>query len=269
MIRRRLHETPPHVRDLLPDLPRRVDTLIVHMLARSPKDRLASAAEARDAMDPALMLGGWDPGSISSPGPAANLDASLRPTIPMPRVRTSPKRIAIGSLIGSTVLLTGMWLWSQPPKEVAVPIPSFKKADSTAQAPKAIAPESLPKLAKDTVVKPKPQPTSEFDAPLARLAAAIRTKDIANVRAAYPGLPDNQRATFEGLFAKAGGGVLRVNQKFGAPTISGTTATRTLTLEVVYSDPNSLNSVRTPMHYRANYEQKSGAWTLVSLQPGS
>ncbi|MFI5230531.1 MAG: protein kinase, partial [Gemmatimonadales bacterium] len=32
MIRRRLHEPPPHVREILPNLPRRLDTLIVHML---------------------------------------------------------------------------------------------------------------------------------------------------------------------------------------------------------------------------------------------
>src|ERR1051325_3123991 len=68
MIRRRLHEPPPHVRDVLPELPRRLDTLIVHMLARSPGDRLASAADARYAIDPALALSGWDAGALGASG---------------------------------------------------------------------------------------------------------------------------------------------------------------------------------------------------------
>jgi serine/threonine-protein kinase len=121
MIRRRLHEPPPHVRDVLPELPRRLDTLIVHMLARSPSDRLPSAAEARDALDPALTLGGWDPKSIRSvprtsraaltvTGPVS--DPSLQPTIPLPRQRASVRRIAFGVLIGAAALFGSLLYWS-------------------------------------------------------------------------------------------------------------------------------------------------------------
>jgi serine/threonine-protein kinase len=110
MIRRRLHESPPHIRDLLPDLPRRLDTTIVHMLARSPKDRMHTAAEARDALDPALVLGGWDPANITVPSPLATMgpyrnDPSLQPTMPMPAVRSSPRRVVVASAIGGVLLV--------------------------------------------------------------------------------------------------------------------------------------------------------------------
>jgi len=115
MIRRRLHEAPPHIRDLMPELPRRLDTTIVHMLARSPKDRMHTAAEARDGLDPALVLGGWNPANITvaSPsisGPYRN-DPSLQPTMPMPKVRPSPKRIAIGVVIGAGLMVGALIQW--------------------------------------------------------------------------------------------------------------------------------------------------------------
>jgi serine/threonine-protein kinase len=110
LIRRRLHESPPHVRDALPDLPRRLDTTIVHMLARSPKDRMPTAAEARDALDPALVLGGWDPGNITVPSPLATMgpyrnDPSLQPTVPMPKAQARPRRVAFATGIGAVLLI--------------------------------------------------------------------------------------------------------------------------------------------------------------------
>ena len=122
MIRRRLHEAPPHVRDVLHDLPRRLDTLIVHMLARSPADRLASAAEARDTLDPALTRGGWDPTSISGAGRMAPTprsaptvlssaaDPSMQPTQPMPQQHDRTLRVAAMGF-GSVVLVAGAALF--------------------------------------------------------------------------------------------------------------------------------------------------------------
>jgi serine/threonine-protein kinase len=144
MIRRRLHEAPPHIRDLMPELPRRLDTTIVHMLARSPKDRMHSAAEARDALDPSLVLGGWDPANLTVPSPLAvsgafRSDPSLQPTMPMPRVRTSPKRVAIGTAIGALVLLGGLTVFeamnSSGASQAATPAPVTTPAQTVAAAP--------------------------------------------------------------------------------------------------------------------------------------
>ena len=122
MIRRRLHEAPPHLREVLPELPSRLDTLIVHMLARSPADRLASAAEARDQLDPALAMGGWDPRVITapslSPGSSAAVssavnDPLMRPTLPLPRQKLNVRRIGAGVIIGSGLLLASLYLWTE------------------------------------------------------------------------------------------------------------------------------------------------------------
>jgi hypothetical protein len=240
------------------------------MLARSPKDRLASAADARDALDPALALGGWDPGSISSPGPIASMssgtiDPSLRPTIPMPKVRTSPTRIAIGTAVGSAMLLAGMAWWNQrvneeapPPRQVAQP--------STPAAPVSLdSAKKLPPLAKPDTTKPKPPSTTEFDAPLSRLGAAILSKDLAKVRAAFPGMTDTQRNAFEAVFLRAGTRPLRVNAHHGLPVIAGSSASRSVRFDVLYQDQNSVAMTSVPMPYRATYEQRGGVWTLVSL----
>jgi serine/threonine-protein kinase len=121
MIRRRLHEPPPHVRDLRPEVPRRLDTLITHMLARAPGDRIASAAEISHALEPARALGGWDRGGNAvRPTPSVRAtpnDPSLQPTMPMSRYVTKPiqrisiKRIAGGVVVGIGLLVGGLALW--------------------------------------------------------------------------------------------------------------------------------------------------------------
>jgi serine/threonine protein kinase len=126
MIRRRLHEPPPHIREVDGELPRRLDTLIAHMLARSPSERLSSAAAVRDALDPGLVFAGWTADSAqrsaerrrlttrNAPtvtGPPA--DPSLQPTIPLSVARRrSFMRIFGGSLVGSAAILI-LLLWSQ------------------------------------------------------------------------------------------------------------------------------------------------------------
>lgn len=273
MIRRRLHEAPPHVRDLIPELPRRLDTLITHMLARSPSDRLASAADARDTLDPAL-LGGFEPKTISARGPAAAVDPSLQPTMPMPKVRTSPKRIAIGAAVGSAIVLGAMSIWARSgssPRTRVMP-PTEKKPDSLAVAA-PVNKDSMQKLTplstKDTTTKPKPAPTTEFDEPIARVARAIGAKDIGAVRAAFPGIAETDERLFTGVFQKAGANAVRVTTRSGPIEFNGSRATRRVTFEMRYTDPSSLATTSTPMIYRAAFEQKDGKWDLVSLMPAS
>jgi serine/threonine-protein kinase len=266
MIRRRLHEAPPHVRDLLPDLPRRLDTLIVHMLARSPKDRLASAAEARDALDPSLMLGGWDPGSISSPGPAANLDASLRPTIPMPRVRTSPKRIAIGTAVGSALLLGGMAWWNNAQK---AEVKQLTSAAPTVGAPKAAAvtADSVKKL--PPLAKPNPDsgkkaaPVNEFDPPLNNLVRTIRSRDVGIVSRAFPGILPEDQKEFERMFANASS--VSATLEPGTTVITGNDATRPFKLRYRVTDKNGQTTVIRPVSFKAFYRKLDSGWQLTRI----
>jgi serine/threonine protein kinase len=273
MIRRRLHEPPPHVRDVLPELPRRLDTLITHMLARSPKDRLASAAEARDSLDPALALGGWDPNSISGRGPISPQilgDPSLQPTIPMPKVRTSPVRVAVGTLVGSVLLLGGMWVWantgvpSTPVASAASTAPKPVSHDSAGSVSPPVAAPNLPQLSKnDTATKAKPK-AAECDAPLSRVVRAIESGNLDQVNAAVPGgLSPQQRQSFEQVFQKA--------SRIGTPSCTFTPGTVTsasksgiLNIVVRYSD-RSMTPVTAPFHFKADLALKDGKWTLSRL----
>jgi eukaryotic-like serine/threonine-protein kinase len=149
MIRRRLHEPPPHIRDLIPSVPKRVDTLIAHMLARAPADRLASASEVSASLDPALVMAGWDVEAISAATFAVRsgrgaptvtrqaADLGMQPTMVLKIERPNAGRIAVGALIGSMVLFGGMYVWRQRQADVAEqarpPVVAPALTDSTRQ----------------------------------------------------------------------------------------------------------------------------------------
>jgi eukaryotic-like serine/threonine-protein kinase len=265
MIRRRLHEPPPHIRDVMPSLPRRLDTLIAHMLARSPADRLASAAEARDALDPALALGGWDPSMVSAPRPHA--DPTLQPTMPMPKVRTSPKRIALGASVGAVVLLGGLWAWTARPTPAA-PVRSIAAPKDTVTE---LAPTGAESLAKAVVAKPavdsaKPKPpaapSAEFTAPLAPFIAALQSGNVDNVGRAIPNFGPDQRKSFETFFSNAEH-IAIVRKTYGTPAINGDAAELGLVLMLKYKSRGS--DTRSTLNYRANYKRMGDKWQLVGL----
>lgn len=300
MIRRRLHETPPHVRDFDPGLPRRLDTLIVHMLARSPTDRLASAAEARDQLDPALTLGGWDPSSLTaprrispppkrvSPMPRSS-DPSLQPTMPMTQQTMSVKRIGLATLIGSALLASGLVLWSQLQENpapaavvvhrdsVAAQLPTPAPVESTPPA-KAVTPAGNPfrptPLRPDTSVlrqvKPPvvPSDTAVLQQAFDPLANAIGTEDITAVQLAFPDIPDAERAWFVGLFSRAAG--VRVKSRtYDALNIHGDGADVVVTLRVSYRNKNAADPTSVQRKYRATLVRADGGWKITTLLPES
>ncbi|HKW10034.1 MAG TPA: serine/threonine-protein kinase, partial [Gemmatimonadaceae bacterium] len=85
MIKRRLTEKAPHPRDLVPDLPKTLDLIVVRLLARAPQDRYATVAEVRDLLIPAIALeGGFDDPSWRPPttrsNPTVFIQAAEQPT---------------------------------------------------------------------------------------------------------------------------------------------------------------------------------------------
>jgi serine/threonine-protein kinase len=85
MIKRRLTEKAPHPRDLVPELPKTLDLIVARMLARTPQDRYATVAEARDLLIPAIALeGGFDDPSWRQPttrsNPTVYIQAAEQPT---------------------------------------------------------------------------------------------------------------------------------------------------------------------------------------------
>jgi len=299
MIRRRLHETPPHVRDVDAGLPRRLDTLIVHMLARSPTDRLASAAEAREQLDPALTLGGWDPSSLTAPRrmspPPRRLspmprssDPALQPTMPMAQQKTSVKRIGLGTLIGSALLASALVFWSQLQERPAPPLvvrvdtvvaqqPAPAPTES-ASIPRVVTPAGTPRrpqpLRPDTnVLQSLKPPVVPSDTALLRsafdpLANAIGSEDINAVQLTFPDMPDTERAWFLGFFGRAAG--VRVkNRSYDALSIHGDGADVVVTLHVSYRNKNGADPNSLMRKYRATLVRADGGWKVTTLLPES
>ncbi|HEX4684959.1 MAG TPA: serine/threonine-protein kinase [Gemmatimonadaceae bacterium] len=294
MIRRRLHEPPPHVRDILPDLPRRLDTLIVHMLARSPGDRLANAAEARDALDPALALGGWDPGLVSTKRPItavgapAVADPSLQPTMPMPKARATPKRLALGAVIAAAALFAGVGLWSmahpaakagpnriapqatdtQVSTMAAAPVtPDSTKPDAakrlpplSARAPAQAAADSKPKAAAVNESVPDRATRTAF----APVITAIKNRDVNGLKL----IPSNQLPSFQDMWTRATS--VRVTVDYGSLQFDQAegTAERNIDLHVKTQDQTGAPMTLT-FPYRAHFRKKheGTAWELVALVP--
>jgi serine/threonine-protein kinase len=281
MIRRRLHEPPPHVRDILPDLPRRLDTLIVHMLARSPGDRLASAAEARDALDPALALGGWDPRSVSAKRPITAVgrpvvtDPSLQPTMPMPRVRAS-KRVAIGAVAGAVVLFAGVGLWQrthkpapqaqpkpEPTQAAPAPTPSAPAAPdtqtkTTARPRRETAQAAAPKPAGSTV------PDAATRAALTPIISAIKGRDFGELK---PIIPESQHKLFQDDLAARHLSVGANVERFGPLSLHETTGTaeRDIRLTVTTQDSSGAR-LQSHFNYRAHFKKAGTKWKLVGLE---
>ena len=303
MIRRRLHEPPPHIREIVPNLPRRLDTLIVHMLARSPNDRLATAAEAREALDPALALGGWDPKVITAQRPTPRMslqaanndrvsDPSLRPTMPMPRQRAGGRRGFTTGAVGVGLLVGTMFFWSL---RRADPLPSALVAadsssgtaslqagtsESLATRPGARVPVSpgvhVPinadsiRLAKerDSLVKvlAGQKPTTDTvatHAPIQQLANTIALADSATAVRNYPSLSDDQRRFLGNVFAQDS--TPHVTPVILTSNVHGDHADVSFDLRVEFYDKGKQKR-NSPLTFTATLDRRGSRWVMSNLK---
>ncbi len=292
MIRRRLHEPAPHIRDLIPALPARLDTLLVHMLARSPSDRVATAAEARDQLDPALTLSGWDPRTMTQ-GIGDSSDAtSIMPAA----VITAPsdtqvggaarpakkggRGMLVGSLIGVVAVAAAVvFLVNRPhAKAPVVPPPTPVQTDSAHTAPPVAAtnPDTAGSPAgRGVLTQPKPADTTPAkpskpaldSAAISALVVAIKSGDIDKVEKKFPGMTDDQRKYLSFIF--------NPNQTIGrtlpvwAPaTINGDTAKMPLEIRVNVTQKGTGSTTLVALKYGAVFAlNKSGKYGLVALLP--
>jgi len=280
MIRRRLHEAPPHVRDIDPNLPGRLDTLIVHMLARSPDDRLASAAEVRDQMDPALALGGWDPRVITAPSasrtPANGVDESTQPTQPIPRQRMGTRSIVTGASMVVALAIAGVVLYnSQQKRQQEATTAPKTTADTThtAAPPATAAPvESLPAAGRGILVKPDTTPktpvvVAAYDTvALWRIARAVRTTNMDSVEKAFPNaIPPQTRATLDQIFK--GYDVLSSGALIHSATQTGSKSEMPFEIRVTYAPHNTGIGTTVLFYLRAGFDLRAdGKWVLTSVR---
>jgi serine/threonine-protein kinase len=281
MIRRRLHEAPPHVRDVDPNLPGRLDTLIVHMLARSPDDRLASAAEVRDQLDPALALGGWDPRVITAPSafrttPADGVDESTQPTQPIPRQRMGTRSIVTGASMLVALAIAGVELYNSPQKRDQAVSPS-KPADTThVVAPPPTTPataESLPPAGRGSLTKPDTTPkqpvatAAAYDTlPLVHIARMIATANMDSVEKAFPknAVPPGTRTLLDHIFKKYD--VLSTRALTHGATQTGDKSEMPFEIRVNYAPRGTGIGTTVTLKYLAGFELRNGKWVLTSVQ---
>ena len=281
MIRRRLHEPPPHVRDVLPDLPRRLDTLIVHMLARSPADRLASASVARDALDPSLALGGWDPKAVTAPRPtpvtAADWerpagDQSLQPTAIIPRRRSGAPRIVAGFVVAAVLAVAGGIWWSQ--RHVSPRATAVHDTTHPVTLPNAVATDSarspLPVLDSSRLLAPKPaapSPDEVLHAPFAGLASAINTGNVQVLKTKYPALPASVESFITTLYGSYD--AVRARVVFGVGTVNGDRGELPITIHFTYRARGTGTPQRSEARVVGRLVRKGGGWTIASIEPAS
>jgi eukaryotic-like serine/threonine-protein kinase len=301
MIRRRLHEPPPHVRDTIPEMPRRLDTLIAHMLARSPNDRLPTAAEASAALDPALTLPGWDPSSIRAPirssrgaptvsAPAADpaMQATMRISLQKPDV----KRVASAAIVGSALVLGAIAVWAksnsgqatQRPNTnapvVQSPAAAVTPATPTTQDSAPLAPKTtttLPptgaggltnKPAPKTDTGPKTPAVPSADetsirATLNRFAIAIGNGEAA-IRESFPTMPDPLLDQVKQVYA-ASESRRTEPPVLGTATITGNRAEVPVTIKLLYRRQGAADENLYQLRYRATLTKRDSRWVLTDL----
>jgi len=291
MIRRRLHEPAPHIRDLIPALPARLDTLIVHMLARSPGDRVASAAEARDQLDPALTLSGWDPrtmtqgigdsGDATSIMPAAVITAPTDTQVggAAQPAKKGGRGMLVGSLIGVVAVATAVvFLVNRPNAKPPVTPTTPVQTDTAHAAPPVAATNpdttgspagrgvlTTPKPVDSTPVKPSKPPLDTVA--VGQLMAAIRSGDIEKVSQKFPGITPEQRGFFTGVIFSPGRTVGRPKAVWAEATIVGDTAKVPLEIRVPVTTTATGSTTQFPLKYGAVFALKGSKYALVALLP--
>jgi serine/threonine protein kinase len=291
MIRRRLHEPAPHIRDLIPALPARLDTLIVHMLARSPGDRVATAADARDQLDPALTLSGWDPrtmtqgmgesGDATSIIPAAVITQPTDTQADQPAATTTKKGgrgLLVGSLVGVLAVATAVvFLVNRPHPKPPVPTPAPVVHDTVPTAPPvAAAPETaLSPTGRGGLTNPnkpdstapaKPSKPALDSTAVGALVVAIKSGDIEKVSAKFPGMTDDQRKYLNFIFNPSQT-ITRTSPVWAPATFSGDTAKMPLDIRVRLLQKATGSSTDVLLKYGAVFAKKGDKYALVALLP--
>jgi len=300
MIRRRLNELPPHVQAVIPELPKRLDTLIAHMLARAPNERLGSAAAVSAGLDPTVALAGWEPAHAAPMVPArvprgaptvihASADPAMQPTIPIRRSSSSSKGILFGSLLLSAMVVGGVFAWSRwelrramrtaPPVVTTSPVVASVPVDTattTPPPPKAAVTDSVDSLAKSASTTPRaeslgklapkrPTPPTDDTAiqeTLNHFAMAVGNGEVA-VRTEFPTIPTQLIEGLRQIYSQ--NERIKAAAQLGKPTITGTRAEVAFVLRLSYVDRTSKQPGTFPFRYRATMIKRDGKWELTDL----
>jgi serine/threonine protein kinase len=288
MIRRRLHEQPPHVREVVPGIPKQLDALITKMLARSSNGRFANGTEVRDALDPSVVLAGYQDvprtGQRARPslaatrvGPVADTPP-LQATVRMPVQKAKSKSPAAGLFIA--VVLAGLGVGTYLYRDrlgferFGTPEPTAAPKDSTppVKDPTPIVTKTLPRLdsasnarkaAADSAAAAAAKADSLLHAPLERYAHAFNSGNVEGIIQTYQGMPDALRDQLRDFLSNAQN--IRATASYQSATITGDRAELPFQVHLKFSSKGRLETTTAVLKYHAVLTRENGAWKIAQL----
>jgi len=290
MIRRRLHEAPPHVREVVPGIPRQLDGIITKMLARSSSGRFANGTEVRDALDPSVVLAGYEdiPHTGQRPRPALQAtrvgpvagSPGLQQTVRLPAQRLE-RRSHVGGIFIAIVLAAlgvGTYVYRDRlgfERFGAGPTTAATK-DTTPPAPDtsaSTAAKTLPRLdsisqareqrAKDSIAAAA-KAEAQLHAPLERYAQAFQSGDVQGIIQTYQTMPDAMRDQLRDFLSRAE--KIRPTAKFGPATIAGDRAELPFQVDLRLNQKGRLETTTASFKYRATLTRENGVWKIAELK---
>jgi len=238
MLKRRLHELPPHPRAVNRALPPDLDAIVVRLLSSSPADRYPSASELRAALE-RVRVDGADATPVVGAPVQATPGGSLRFDTPSPVARPRTRRrtwgvVGVGAALGlASVYLLSRQATTETPPATAAAARDSSRIDSAGlirppvtgapitqpPAPGATLPPGSPQVVGPgaMVTRPAPGPVVRIDtpavtparpsnsnaglyAPLNAYARALADEDLGGARQVYAGMTQRQADRLSQLF---------------------------------------------------------------------
>lgn len=298
MIKRRLAEEAPTVEELDGALPESIAHIVARLLARAPGDRYASAAEVREALSgthvrrsaplPSRQSHAATPRSAPT---VAFLQATQATTELTPIPASKPAR-RIPIFIGGVVLaaVAAGVLLKAAPDPIGKEREASRKRDSIAEAARvtagldSIAARSVTPVAppipmidsvrqaekaaakrRDSITKATNASFAPVHAPIESFARAIEHKDIAAMRAAYPGMTSRQQESWDKNFFERAESI-SAPVHYGATKVTGETAEVDFTLMLVSLQKDTKQKVPSPLRQHATLVKRGTTWDIVALK---
>jgi serine/threonine-protein kinase len=299
MIKRRLSESPPHAQTLDPGIPDAIDQVITRLLARSPNDRFASAAEVREA------LSGTHTRRLSTDGrPLPKLETPRSaPTVVVSaasRERTTPGaalvRVAGGRggtrkwpwvLALLAVVAVGGSLFTRNAREARERRYAQAQRDSAARADSARRVDSAradsvakaqlvggmvdssalaEKRRQDSIADAARQITTGVMAAIRRYTNAIQRGDFAAARSANPSMTEQEQRNWEGALAMYNVRFLIEPPRHVHLSSRDSVANVDVVTSVQYIDKTTKQATSTPKRTRhATLARQPNGWQLTSF----
>ena len=305
MIKRRLAEDAPHAQQLDPGIPDSVDAIVARLLARSPENRYASAAEVRDALSGAHIRRA----GFLQPDTASRLTPRSAPTVaflqatqattevthvpasaPTRRVPVVIGVIGLAAAVGAFVLLRTPGPVdaerTRALKRDSVERAALKDAGKVAEptppaslASKPVAafptvPMTLPidsakkgvkPHAADTVAHTVDREVVAVHGAVTRYANAIKSGDIRKLLAVFPAMSPQQQSAWEKNVFSQAS-AFTGSLSFGDTKVTRDSAHVNFSLLLSWIEKDTKASRSQTFRNSALLVRRNGAWQIASVQ---